>query len=171
MDTEKVVEPPSFLSTIATEVFQSPLNIALLSLIGFLVYRIIKTRQDEQRTEPEEKPIPKMKKKDFTVAELKNYDGTQEDGRVLMAVNGRVYDVTKGKRFYGPGMTPVILTVSNLYLVNVHLSAMFLKTTLHQYMHMFKIRLYSKCLHCLFQGGPMQLLLDVMHPEAWPHSM
>ncbi|ERL94417.1 membrane-associated progesterone receptor component 1 [Dendroctonus ponderosae] len=103
MDTEKVVEPPSFLSTIATEVFQSPLNIVLLSLIAFLVYRIIKSRQDEQRTEPEEKPIPKMKKKDFTVAELKNYDGTQEDGRVLMAVNGRVYDVTKGKRFYGPG--------------------------------------------------------------------
>lgn len=101
--TEKVVESSSLLSTIATEIFQSPINLALLALIGFLIYRIIKSRQDERPSEPEEKPLPKMKKRDFTVAELKKYDGTQEDGRVLIAVNGKVYDVTKGKRFYGPG--------------------------------------------------------------------
>lgn len=46
--------------------------------------------------------LPKLKK-DFTVKELKAFDGNQEDGRVLVAVNGNVYDVTKGKRFYGPG--------------------------------------------------------------------
>lgn len=46
--------------------------------------------------------LPKLKK-DFTVQELKAFDGNQEDGRVLVAVNGNVYDVTKGKRFYGPG--------------------------------------------------------------------
>lgn len=31
------------------------------------------------------------------------YDGTQPDGRVLVAVNGNVFDVTRGKKFYGPG--------------------------------------------------------------------
>lgn len=46
--------------------------------------------------------LPKLKK-DFTVQELKAFNGNQEDGRVLVAVNGNVYDVTKGKRFYGPG--------------------------------------------------------------------
>ncbi|XP_066257394.1 membrane-associated progesterone receptor component 1 [Euwallacea similis] len=101
--TEKVVESSGVLSTIATEIFQSPINVGLLGLIAFLVYRIIKSRQDDNAREPEEKPLPKMKKRDFTVAELKKYDGVQEDGRVLIAVNGRVYDVTKGKRFYGPG--------------------------------------------------------------------
>ncbi|KAL1505445.1 hypothetical protein ABEB36_005013 [Hypothenemus hampei] len=93
----------SFLSTIVTEIFQSPLNIALLGLIIFLVYRIIKSRQDENTPMPESESLPSLKKRDFTVQELKQYDGNQEDGRVLLAVNGKVYDVTKGKRFYGPG--------------------------------------------------------------------
>ena len=47
--------------------------------------------------------MPPMKKQDFTLQQLKKYDGTGEDGRILVAVNGKVYDVTKGKRFYGPG--------------------------------------------------------------------
>merc|ERR1712137_338043 len=31
------------------------------------------------------------------------YNGTGPEGRVLVAVNGKIFDVTKGKRFYGPG--------------------------------------------------------------------
>ena len=50
-----------------------------------------------------EPPMPPMKKQDFTLKQLRPYDGTGDDGRVLVAVNGRVYDVTKGTRFYGPG--------------------------------------------------------------------
>ncbi|KAF3840691.1 hypothetical protein F7725_006553 [Dissostichus mawsoni] len=48
-----------------------------------------------------EPPLPKLKKRDFTLAELKPYDGLQ-DPRILMAVNGKVFDVTRGKKFYGP---------------------------------------------------------------------
>lgn len=44
-----------------------------------------------------------MKRRDFTIQELHQYDGRQNDGRILIAVNGKVFDVTKGKRFYGPG--------------------------------------------------------------------
>jgi len=39
----------------------------------------------------------------MTLQQLRKFDGTQEDGRVLCAINGRIFDVTKGKRFYGPG--------------------------------------------------------------------
>ncbi|KAF7282434.1 membrane steroid binding protein [Rhynchophorus ferrugineus] len=102
-ETKQSEEPRSFPGFILTEMFLSPVNVALLGLIIFLVFRIIKSRQEEQRTEPEEKPLPKLKKRDFTIQELKKFDGTQDDGRVLIAVNGKVYDVTKGKRFYGPG--------------------------------------------------------------------
>jgi len=45
-----------------------------------------------------------MKKRDFTISDLRKYDGINNpEGRVLVAVLGKVYDVTKGKRFYGPG--------------------------------------------------------------------
>lgn len=68
-----------------------------------LVYKIIKTRIGEkQEIKPPEPELPKLRR-DFTVTELREYDGNGKDGRVLIAVNGTVYDVTKGKRFYGPG--------------------------------------------------------------------
>lgn len=36
------------------------------------------------------------------LTELRTYDGKGEDGRVCVAILGKVYDVTKGRRFYGP---------------------------------------------------------------------
>ena len=44
-----------------------------------------------------------MKKKDMTLTELKKHDGSDPEGRVCVAVLGKIYDVTKGKKFYGPG--------------------------------------------------------------------
>lgn len=83
------------------EIFTSPLNLTLLSLCLFLLYKIFRGDRPSDLGEVE-KPLPKMKKKDFTLAELKPYDGVQ-DPRILMAVNGKVFDVTRGKKFYGPG--------------------------------------------------------------------
>merc|ERR1711902_64204 len=39
----------------------------------------------------------------MTLTELKKYDGSGPEGRVCVGVLGKIYDVTKGKRFYGPG--------------------------------------------------------------------
>ena len=50
-----------------------------------------------------EKQVEPMKKQDFTVEQLRKYDGTGENGRILIAVNGKVFDVSKMKKFYGPG--------------------------------------------------------------------
>ena len=44
-----------------------------------------------------------MKKQDMTNAQLLQYDGSNADGRICVAVNGKIFDVTRGKRFYGPG--------------------------------------------------------------------
>ncbi|XP_055370855.1 membrane-associated progesterone receptor component 1-like [Condylostylus longicornis] len=95
----------SLLASILSEIFYSPLNLLLVVIIAILIYKIIRGRFDEPHTNqsPKEEKLPKMKKRDFTVKELKEYDGKQPDGRILMAVNGNVYDVTAGKRFYGPG--------------------------------------------------------------------
>lgn len=82
-----------FIASIINEIINSPLNILLVTLIAFLIYKIIKSRSDSGIPNiPAEPELPKLRK-DFTVQELKKYDGTQPDGRVLVAVNGHVYDV------------------------------------------------------------------------------
>lgn len=96
----------SGLMAIVNEIIYSPMNLGLIAVIAFLIYKIIKDRIEVPKNagslKPSEPELPKLRR-DFTVQELRAYDGTQPDGRVLIAVNGTVYDVTKGKRFYGPG--------------------------------------------------------------------
>ncbi|KAK7870479.1 hypothetical protein R5R35_000751 [Gryllus longicercus] len=85
-----------------SEMVQNPVNIFLLGVITILLYRIIKRSFGESVEEPVKPNLPKLQK-DFTLEELKKYNGTQADGRILIAVNGFVYDVTEAKQFYGPG--------------------------------------------------------------------
>ncbi|OXU27563.1 hypothetical protein TSAR_000006 [Trichomalopsis sarcophagae] len=92
----------SLLAGFVSEVIRSPVNLALVAIIALLVYKIFKSRTKQDEPVQQIKELPKMRR-DFTVEELKEYNGTQADGRILVAVNGNVYDVTKGARFYGPG--------------------------------------------------------------------
>ncbi|RSM20950.1 hypothetical protein CDV31_000321 [Fusarium ambrosium] len=39
----------------------------------------------------------------LTLDELKLYDGTDPDRPLLLAINGTIYDVSNGRRMYGPG--------------------------------------------------------------------
>lgn len=87
------VNETSFIGSIIAEIIYSPLNLLLVSLIAFLIYKIIKSRSDNGiQNVPSEPELPKLRK-DFTIQELKKFDGNQPDGRVLVAVNGHVYDV------------------------------------------------------------------------------
>jgi len=85
------------------DLVSSPLNLGLLGVCAFLLYKIFRGRPQEP-PRPREPELPPMKKQDFTVSQLKEFDGRGSDGRILIAVNGKVFDVTRGKRFYGPGM-------------------------------------------------------------------
>lgn len=101
-DQENSAEEAGFVGGIVQEIINSPLNMILIAIITFLVYKIFFSKESPKASPPREPELPKLRR-DFTVAELKAYDGNQPDGRVLVAVNGTVYDVTRGKRFYGPG--------------------------------------------------------------------
>uniref|UniRef100_F7EJ04 Progesterone receptor membrane component 2 n=1 Tax=Monodelphis domestica TaxID=13616 RepID=F7EJ04_MONDO len=45
--------------------------------------------------------LPPMKRRDFNLEQLRQYDGARTP-RILLAVNSKVFDVTKGRKFYGP---------------------------------------------------------------------
>lgn len=40
---------------------------------------------------------------ELTLEQLKQYDGSNPSNTIYVAVKGRVFDVTTGKSFYGPG--------------------------------------------------------------------
>jgi len=62
----------------------------------------MKSQNDDIPEEVEvEEDLPPLPKRDFTLAEMAKYNG-KDDKRILLGINGNVYDVTKGKRFYGP---------------------------------------------------------------------
>uniref|UniRef100_H3B547 Progesterone receptor membrane component 2 n=2 Tax=Latimeria chalumnae TaxID=7897 RepID=H3B547_LATCH len=80
------------------------LNGALLALLLFAAYRLYRRwarRSGRERAAGSEADwLPVMKRRDFTLEQLREYDGVQIP-RILLAVNGKVFDVTKGKKFYG----------------------------------------------------------------------
>jgi membrane-associated progesterone receptor component len=79
------------------------INFVLLGIIFYLIYKIFRSRTESDKPAVGPPPLPPMKKRDFTLDELKEFDGEKGEGRVLIAVNGNVFDVTRGKTFYGPG--------------------------------------------------------------------
>ncbi len=52
---------------------------------------------------PDAPPIPKAEPRDYTREELAAYDGKDPTKPILFAIRGKIYDVTRGRMFYGPG--------------------------------------------------------------------
>jgi membrane-associated progesterone receptor component len=76
----------------------TPINLVLLSLFVFIVY--LRLRPKAPMTLP--KAPPPIVFKTFTPPTLLPYSG--ENGMpVYLAVRGKIFDVTSGRNFYGPG--------------------------------------------------------------------
>ena len=98
------VDEQSFFKSLLTELVSSPVNVGLLGVCMFLIYKIIKGRNVEEADTPKEPQLKPLKRQDMTLEQLKVYDGKGGDGRILIAVNRKIFDVTRGKAFYGPGI-------------------------------------------------------------------
>ncbi|KAJ1960343.1 Dihydrodipicolinate synthase [Dispira parvispora] len=103
---------------IMTELIQqfreNPLNWILLVVLVYMLRAILfpsaNTSQTTANPATQEEKVEHPKTvefKEFTMRDLVVFDGTheQDDGSkpIYMGVNGNVFDVTQGAKFYGPG--------------------------------------------------------------------
>jgi hypothetical protein len=89
--------------TSLTEQFKNnPLNWALVALLAYMLSSFLSSSKP---TKPVAMHPDTAVFRNYTPRDLQRYDGYQDGGtgRILMAVSGNVYDVSRGRNFYGPG--------------------------------------------------------------------
>lgn len=86
------------------------LNGVVLLVCFVLVFYFLKRRDENAQKREREKALAAAAKdneevieKPYSLKELREYDGSDENKPILMAVNYKIYDVTKGKDLYGKG--------------------------------------------------------------------
>mmetsp|Transcript_21985 Transcript_21985/g.24568 ORF Transcript_21985/g.24568 Transcript_21985/m.24568 type:complete len:184 (-) Transcript_21985:1556-2107(-) len=89
-----------------------PIQVFVVAALLLIVYLILSMVWDMIRPRPpirDMTPVPKEKivLKEFTIEELRYYNGENDsDGKpkpVYLSLSGVVYDVSRGRGFYGPG--------------------------------------------------------------------
>ncbi|XP_017954023.1 membrane-associated progesterone receptor component 1 [Drosophila navojoa] len=89
----------------------TPINLTLLLVSAFVFYKVVNISRQRRNlnrvrnffgygTVNQKSQLPPLRR-DFTVKELLKYNGTREDGRILVAVNYNIYDVSCAKQVYG----------------------------------------------------------------------
>jgi membrane-associated progesterone receptor component len=94
------------LQRLIHDIYTSPINLILVALIVFLLVKLfLLRRKPTSDPSPSKAPpqLPKMAKCDLTVEELRKYNGTDSDGRILTVIYGDIFDVSKRSDLYGPG--------------------------------------------------------------------
>lgn len=90
------------------DVVSSPFNICLVALICYFSYKLFKkdtrTTSKKRSGSVVKKQLEKMPKQDFTLEQLREFDGVKSNGRILVGVLGRVFDMSASSEFYGPGL-------------------------------------------------------------------
>lgn len=96
----------------------TPVNTALFLYILYSVQRIIVPPTSKPATTPNEFKLgyswmpkahpPTVMFRTYTPKTLAPHNGL-DGGRILLAINGTVFDVTAGRNFYGPSMNKLLL--------------------------------------------------------------
>jgi len=73
----------------------------LIVIIAAIIYYWFYRRRDDDDLPQPPPQLPRLKKQDMTLEQLKQYDGTGSDGRICIAVDKVIFDVTRAKHLYG----------------------------------------------------------------------
>lgn len=100
-------EPPAGAAAAVVGGGEMLLNVGLLALALLAAYRLYlrwgtRSGPGGAARQNQAAALPRMKRRDFSLEQLREFDGARNP-RILLAVNGKVFDVTKGSKFYGPG--------------------------------------------------------------------
>lgn len=83
---------------------EAVVNAVLLTACVALVIALVKKIFfPEKFTPTTAAKLPEIDPRDFTLAELREFDGSDPCKPLLVALSGKVYDVTPSKGMYGPG--------------------------------------------------------------------
>lgn len=80
---------------------------AFFTIVALMVgvYRLVCGMFVAPDAAPEKRSLPPepVQVGDMTLEELRAYDGSDPRKPLLMAIKGQIYDISKGRMFYGPG--------------------------------------------------------------------
>lgn len=96
----------SLLFRLFHDIYTSPINLILVFLIIFLLIKLFLLKRKpihQPSTARIPPPLPKMPKVDLTVEQLRQYNGTDSNGRILTSIYGDIFDVSRRSDLYGPG--------------------------------------------------------------------
>ncbi len=87
-------------------IWASSINLILVVLIICLLVKLfLLKRKPSNNSSQKRTPVhlPKMSKCDLTVQELRGYNGIESNGRILTAIYGDIFDVSKRSDLYAQG--------------------------------------------------------------------
>ena len=88
------------------DIWASPINLLLAALIICLLVKLVLLKRRPSNSSMRTKApaqLPKMAKCDLTVQELRGYNGIESNGRILTAIYGEIFDVSRRSDLYGIG--------------------------------------------------------------------
>ncbi|CAF1331432.1 unnamed protein product [Rotaria magnacalcarata] len=100
---EKVI---ALIQRLLYDIWSSPVNLLLSILIICLLVKLFLLKRNSLKNASRNQvqvPLPKMPKCDLTVSELRGYNGIESNGRILTAVYGDLFDVSRRSDLYGIG--------------------------------------------------------------------
>ncbi|EDV58683.1 uncharacterized protein Dere_GG10201 [Drosophila erecta] len=97
----------SWYSSLYNSIKQTPINVTVLIISTIVFYKVVSfsRRRSQHLSEHDGQGKQDVDllplRQDFTVPELREYNGTRADGRILVAINFNIYDVSRSTHYYG----------------------------------------------------------------------